>query len=188
MSSVFADFYRVDEARRVLWIIFPKHASNSLHNAIGELVTYPAKYGARLLNEKMFTVATIRHPYSRAVAALKTVLWSEDRAFEDNLRFNLNNRHVRPIHGTLDGIRVDHWLRFEHLADDWAALDAKRAVTELEYSRPYRMIRYPERLPMINVDPNAGKRPNWRNVSCDWKAFNKQFETDFSLNPEYDVR
>jgi hypothetical protein len=50
---------------------------------------------------------------------------------EEQLRVFFNNSHIRPQAPAFDGLRVDFWLRFEHLEKDWQRLAGLKDLPEL---------------------------------------------------------
>jgi hypothetical protein len=178
-------FYRFDETRKWLWIVPMRCGSISIGSVIrpSEKCDYPK---ARELNASgVFTIGVIRHPFDRAVSALHSIL-TPDRSiyktmnpalagkrmlpkFDERLAYflELDDPHVRPQAPALDGIRVDYWIRFEHLAERFDELRDKAPLDDLPH---YHKSHRPE---------------GWRGV-CDWSKFMPWYEKDLALCPEWE--
>ena len=119
------NFYWSDAVHYANWVIPPKAASTTLRSTFR-----PGNFMMRermlYLNKEYFTIGVIRHPLARAHCALRTLsnrYWgdTDDEApFRERLWKWIADSHVRPLAIMFDGIRIDYWLRFEHLEEDWA--------------------------------------------------------------------
>jgi hypothetical protein len=160
------NFYRADEARRMLWILPPKNASTKICGTV--TLKLVEREVALILNASYFTVGVVRHPFDRAVSALYSAC-RELTPFAERMRKYKNDSHVRPQWPAFDGVRLDFKIRFEHLHEDWRSLQAIRTLPDL-------------RADIVN----AGRyRPrDWRG-ECDWQEFMPLYEKDFDLCPEW---
>ena len=123
--------YHIDHGREILWILHRKNAGTSLRHAFGAGrgdVTGGVGAADALAWNGYHTISSIRHPWDRITSGLYNP-YDDDRPFERKIREEILTRpsarhidsHLWPQWVTLEGFRVDRWLRFDRLREDWEA-------------------------------------------------------------------
>lgn len=134
--------YHVDHLRQILWALPRKNAGTSIREAIHNLpsVDYAGAFGFN----NYHTISVIRHPWDRLTSALYNP-FTDDRPFAQKVEEEILgplrecwmadtfaplaptrhiDPHLWPQWATTHGLRVDRWLSFDRLDDDWAKVQA----------------------------------------------------------------
>ena len=140
-----------------------KNASSSVRRALH--VRAPLKRAdAEMLNGYLRTIAIIRHPFDRAVSALFSIV-TDGVGHRDLLecwRSAARNMHLHPQHPAFDGLRVDHWIEFGRLDEQWEQLGLP---------------------PRQHI--GKSERPAWKGL-MDWSEPAQFYARDFELWPAWD--
>ncbi len=171
--------YYVDDEHEIIWVPPPKCASRSMHAAIKPWHREVLHGDAKYLNVDYFTVAVIRHPWDRIVAAL----WGPLRTFEpfwtrvheQILQYQHENPlymdpHVRPQAFTLRDLQIDFLMRVDQIDADWA---------ELRELFPHLLEKMPHK-------HKGQARPEGWKGQYTWSRLLPQYEEDFKLCQDWE--
>lgn len=166
--------YIVDHDRQILWISPQKNAGTSIRHALGrderDFDTEARKY------EHYHTIAIIRHPWDRLTSALHHPYGCDGRSFSETVEQEILN-HVSPYHVdghlwpqwvVLLGFRVDRWLLFEHIGEEWRKLQSVLDLPDLPHQ-------------------NKTQHKHWREQPYEWSRLMPWYAGDFLLCDEWEI-
>ena len=183
--------YHVDHLHKVLWVLSRKNAGTSVRHAIEPFGVGETREEAQRYSY-YHTITVIRHPWDRLTSGLHNP-YSDSRPFaqkvEDEILRPLRDswkkyavamginwlpasmdHHLWPQWVTIDTFRIDRWLHFDSLQDDWSALQREFEYPDLEHH-------------------NQGEDRDWRRPDgepFDWSPLLALYEPDFALCADWE--
>lgn len=152
-------------AGELLLILPPKCASTSIKAALKiSSHGYLRREEALNLSRRMKTIGVVRHPYDRLVSAAYTAPIMSLAPLKERLQRYAHDSHVRPQYPAFHGMRVDHLLAVDRLAEQWKQLQNWVALPEL---------------PHLNIGSRENGREDWHNI--DWSGFAAAYAKDLTL-------
>jgi len=169
----YRQLYHPDHDRKILWILQRKNASTS----ILELM----KCRSMIMVEETlpfrdyYTITIVRHPWARVTSGMYNPYGHGPRTFAQKVQEEILDRetprdidpHLWPQWVALEGFRVDRWLHFERLDDDWKALQADFDLPDM-------------------VRMNVGDGHQWRDQDFDWNLLLPLYEPDFAFCEDWE--
>ena len=172
-------FYRFDEKRSIAWVLLPKAASTAIRRAIRSI---PLSRDEMLeKNARHHTIGVLRHPLDRATCALYSLFMPDARPFLERFYAYRDDIHLCPISPIFDEIRVDEWLYFDTLNEQWEGVRTRHGYPELVATNVRAR---PGQAPVKM--PHAIRPLHWKEAAIDWKSVAQPYERDWALDPSWE--